>query len=380
MTTAIVHDFLTQRGGAERVVLHIAGLVRDPVIVTSLYAPGGTYPEFKKFPVWADQLVAERDAERFRRRAFSYGRAFRDKDLSFADAVIVSSSSFAHHVRTDRALIYWHTPPRFLYDPGAYFPRRSMAKAFELATTPSRRQDRKAAIAHHKHLANSGRTAGHLRSAYGFDADVLYPPFDASRFNGPATSYVGSPKALVVSRLLPYKRVDIAMAACAQAGIPLTIIGQGPDAPRLRSLAQGSVTFLPRVTDDELVHAYDTHSLVLAPGIEDFGFIPLEAASRGRPVVAAREGGAAETVTEKATGLLVSGSDPDVWAAAIRQAVQKEWHIDVMRRSVSRFDAKNFDAGLVRGMCAGGDDDLIECFDLSNCTTAAQEPLASAGY
>jgi glycosyltransferase involved in cell wall biosynthesis len=350
MTTAIVHDFLTQRGGAERVVLHIASKVQDPVIVTSTYAPNSTYPEFRKLPVWADRIVSNDDAENFRRRAFSYGRSFRQKDLSFADEVIISTSTAAHHVRSEDALVYWYTPPRFLYDPSAYFSNRAVAKGFELATTTFRHQDRKAAVAHRKHLAVSGRTARRLYDAYGVESDVLYPPFDASRFAGSIDVHSGPPSALVVSRLLPYKRVDLAIEACASVGIPLTVIGTGPDEARLRSLAPGIVTFMGNVNDDELIDAYDKHAMVLVPGLEDFGYIPLEAASRGRPVVAAREAGPTETVESGATGILVTGADPKTWADAIRQVNQTEWHTGVMRRSVVRFDARHFDDGLRRGL------------------------------
>jgi glycosyltransferase involved in cell wall biosynthesis len=350
MTVAIVHDFLTQRGGAERVVLHIAGLVEDPVIVTSTYAPTATFPEFLKLPVWADHIVSEADAAKFRRRAFSYGKTFREKDLSFADEVIISTSTAAHHVRAEDALVYWYTPPRFLYDPAAYFPNPVLAKSFELATTPFRRQDRKVARAHRRNLAVSARTASRLHDAYGIEADVLYPPFDSSRFAGAVDAHTGAPSALVVSRLLPYKRVDIAIEACALAGVPLTIIGRGPDEDRLRSMAPGLVTFAGSVSDEELVDAYDKHSMVLVPGIEDFGYIPLEAASRGRPVVAAREGGPAETVIDGETGVLVAGADPKRWADAIRRASGTEWSVGAMRRSVVRFDSRHFDAGVLRGL------------------------------
>ena len=365
MTVAIVHDFLTQRGGAERVVLHIASRVRDPVIVTSLFAPSATYPEFTSLPVWADRIVSEKEAERFRRGTLTYGRAFRRRDLSFADAVIVSTSAFAHHVRSERALVYWYTPPRYLYDPGAYFTRPAVAKAFEVATMGLRRQDRRAALSHPKNLAVSARTATRLRAAYGFDAGVLYPPFESERFAEAAPSAPeasGSPRALVVSRLLPYKRVDLAIAACAEAGVPLTVIGQGPEEDRLRSLASGSVTFVPRVSHEELLGAYDSHSVVLVPGVEDFGYVPLEAAARGRPVVATREGGSAETVDEHVTGLLVSGEDPVAWAAGVRNALESDWDPAVLRQSVERFDAAHFDEGLTGGLCAQGDDHLIDCF------------------
>ncbi len=353
MTTAIVHDFLTQRGGAERVVLHIASLVQDPVIVTSTYAPGSTFPEFRRLPVWTDQIVSDADAPKFRRRAFSYGKSFQEKDLSFADEVIISTSTFAHHVRSEDALVYWYTPPRFLYDPSAYFSRRSVAKSFELATTPLRHRDRKAAVAHRRHLAVSARTAKRLREAYGIEAEVLYPPFDSSRFAGSVDVHSGSPSALVVSRLLPYKRVDIAIRACALAGIPLTIIGRGPDEERLRSIAPELVTFAGSVTDDELIDAYDKHSMVLVPGIEDFGYIPLEAASRGRPVVAAREGGPAETVVDGSTGILVAGADPRTWADALLLASEADWSVSAMRRSVAPFEAHHFDEGVLRGLSGG---------------------------
>jgi glycosyltransferase involved in cell wall biosynthesis len=350
MTTAIVHDFLTQRGGAERVVLHIASQVEDPVIVTSTYAPNATYPEFRALPVWADQIVSNAEAERFRRRAFSYGKQFREKDLSFADEVIISTSTFAHHVRSEDALVYWYTPPRFLYDPAAYFSQRSVAKAFQVGTTPFRRTDRKAAVAHRKHLAVSARTARRLYDAYGLESEVVYPPFDPGRFAGAVDAHSGPPSALVVSRLLPYKRVDIAIRACAMAGVPLTIIGRGPDEDRLRALAPDIVTFAGHVTDEELIDAYDKHAMVLVPGIEDFGYIPLEAASRGRPVVASLEGGPAETVQDGTTGFLVGGSDPTAWADAILQTCETDWSIAAMRRSVEPFDARHFDDGIRRGL------------------------------
>jgi glycosyltransferase involved in cell wall biosynthesis len=367
MTVAIVHDFLTQRGGAERVVLHLASLVEDPVIVTSSYAPASTYPEFRKLPVWADNLVADRDAGQFRRRAFSYAKSFRAKDLSFADAVIVSTSSFAHHVPCENALVIWYTPPRFLYDPMAYFKSPVVAKSFQLATTAYRIRDRKAATAHQKHLAVSARTAGRLHESYGIEPDVLYPPFDSGHFFGPVAPLPSTPRALVVSRLLPYKRVDLAIEACELVGIPLTIIGQGPDEDRLRELAGSTVTFVPEVSEEELLAAYDGHSLVLSPGIEDFGYIPLESAARGRPVVGAGEGGATETVIDDVTGFLVPNGSPTAWAQAIRRTLSTEWQLPAMRQAVSRFDAAHFDQGLIRAMCAGGDDDLIKCF-----TPAAQ--------
>src|SRR5271156_641478 len=145
MRVAVVHDFLSQRGGAERVVLHLARRLPDPTIFTSLYAPEDTYPEFREHRVIASRRASGSEAKRFRSRALSYPVQFRDLDLSRFDLVIVSSSSFAHHVRHPHSAVYWHTPPRFLYDPGAYFSSRVAARALSLGLRPLRRPDREAA-------------------------------------------------------------------------------------------------------------------------------------------------------------------------------------------------------------------------------------------
>ena len=120
MSIALVHDFLSQRGGAERVVLQLARVLRDPVIVTSLYAPADTYAEFEEFPVLAARRTSGAPARHFRAQVLAYPGIFRSFDLRPFDLVVISSSAFAHHVVHPRSAVYWHTPPRFLYDPMSY--------------------------------------------------------------------------------------------------------------------------------------------------------------------------------------------------------------------------------------------------------------------
>jgi len=340
---ALVHDFLTQRGGAERVVLHLARTLADPVIVTALYAPEQTYPEFRALEVMAHRWVDGNDARHFRRHVLAYPKQFASFDLSDFDLAIISSSAFAHHVRHPLSAVYWHTPPRFLYDPGAYLHSTFAGRVASLPLWSLRRGDRRAATAHQLHSANSLRTAARLRRCYGIEATVIHPPFDGSHL-GALTNPPASPRALVVSRLLPYKRVDVAIAACESLGLPLTVVGDGPERVRLQSMASSSTTFRGVLSDAALAEAYATHSLVICPGSEDFGFVPLEAGYAGRPVIASMRGGASETVVSGRTGLLVDGWDVDDWAAAIAWVLEHQWHPGDLRTCTSQFDAAHFDA------------------------------------
>ena len=351
MSIALVHDFLSQRGGAERVVLHLARVLRDPVIVTSLYAPEDTFAEFEEFPVLTARRTSGASARRFRAQVLAYPGTFRSFDLSPFDLVVISSSAFAHHVIHPRSAVYWHTPPRFLYDPVSYVPwapPRSLTMAANAATRGLRRRDGQAARAHQLHAANSRRTAGRLHETYGLDAPVLHPPLDTSGLPSSPTRCTGPDRALVVSRLLPYKRVDLAIAACRRARVPLTVIGAGPDKARLERLADSSVTFRSALSNAELAAAYADHSLVLCPGREDFGYIPVEAAYSGRPVVAAAGAGAEETVIHGTSGLLVQGDNPDTWAAAVSEALTRRWSPSELHDSATRFGADQFTAGLAR--------------------------------
>jgi glycosyltransferase involved in cell wall biosynthesis len=353
MTVALVHDFLTQRGGAERVVLQLARILRDPVIITALYAPENTYPDFAEFEVRALHQTSGHDGARYlRSRVLSYPGMFRSLGLDHSDLVVISTSAFAHHVRHPRTAVYWHTPPRFLYDPGAYVSWKGGASRSVLtsivgaATKQLRQRDRHAARAHQVHAANSLHTSRRLHDIYGIDAPVLYPPLGTERCSLSATEPSEPNRALVVSRLLPYKRVDLAIAACRLVGIPLTVVGEGPDRRRLQRLADASVTFRSAVTDAELAETYARHSVVLCPGQEDFGYVPLEAAYAGRPVVAAAGAGADETVLGGLSGLLVPGTDPTVWARSIAAVLDRRWSPVHLRQNAARFGLDAFTAGV----------------------------------
>ena len=150
---------------------------------------------------------------------------------------------------------------------------------------------------------------------------------------------------LIVSALVPYKRVEIALDACRLAGVPLTIVGGGPDRPRLERLAAQSsadVTFLGRLDDDQVRDQYNRAALVLMPGEEDFGIVPVEAQACGRPVVALGRGGAVETIVPGETGILVDEPTPQAFATAIRDALAHRFDADAIRRHAERFGRSRF--------------------------------------
>jgi glycosyltransferase involved in cell wall biosynthesis len=170
----------------------------------------------------------------------------------------------------------------------------------------------------------------------------VYPPVDTSFFHPAASMVNGDRHALVVSALVPYKRIDLAIDACRLAGVPLKVVGDGPERPRLERRAGSEVAFLGRRSDEEVREFYRRARVVLLPGEEDFGIVPLEAQACGRPVVALGRGGALETVVPEETGLLVDEPTPAAFADAISRAVDRAFDRKAIRRHAERFSRARF--------------------------------------
>jgi glycosyltransferase involved in cell wall biosynthesis len=340
---AIVHDFLSQTGGAERVVLQLAATFPDAPIFTSFYAPDRTYPEFKTLDVRPSRRLDDVDPDHFRRSVLQFPQVFADLDLSGYDAAVISTSAFAHHVRHEHSIVYCHTPPRYLYDPSTYARHRVSAAALAGAFAWQRPADRRAARRHRHYLANSHLTRERIRRCYRRDAEVLHPPLWLAHLPEQVTPPPDEPKVLVVSRLLPYKRVDLALEACRRARVELTVVGDGPERATLEAGASDA-TFLGRVSDDELRELFIGHTIVLVTGAEDFGYLPIEANYAGRPVVALAAGGSLESVVDGETGLLVDSDDPETWANAVAAAVRRPWDPAALRRRSMRYHPDAFAA------------------------------------
>ena len=346
MKTAIVHDYLSQRGGAERLVLGLCALFPDAPLYTSIYAPERTYPEFKDIDVRTSALQDRVSPDQFRRSVLRLPGAFSRLDLSQFDQVVISTSGFAHHVRHERTAVYCHTPPHFLYDTRTYLGSRARAAAVRAPFAWLRHVDRVAAARHRSYAANSAQTSRRIKEVYGRESRVIYPPLATAHLPDRLSPPPRVPRALVIARLLPYKRVDVAIAACRRVGIGLTIVGEGPEEARLRRLADGDVAFLGRQTDDELRGLFEGHGVVLAPGLEDFGYGPVEANYAGRPVVALRAGGALETVDDGVNGVLVESWDEATWSDALSAVLARDWSPAELRATTNRFGPDIFRASV----------------------------------
>jgi glycosyltransferase involved in cell wall biosynthesis len=308
-TVALVHDYLNQRGGAERVVRELSDLWPDASIYTSLYRPGSTLDDFRARDVRTsvlDRLPVDRG---FRNLFPLYPLAFRSLGTVPADLVISSSSGWAHavHTRPDALhVVYCHTPARWLYGDeyfGASFRLTSLKPLLPLL----RSWDKSAAKRPDLYVANSKTVQRRIQKIYHRDATVIHPPVEVDRF----TPAERGERLLVVSRLLPYKRVDVVVEAAKKAGICLDVVGTGPSLADLRRIAGPTVTFHGQLSDTDVTHLMERCRALCVAAKEDFGITPVEAMAAGKPVVAYGAGGALETVLEGITGVFFRRHDVD---------------------------------------------------------------------
>jgi glycosyltransferase involved in cell wall biosynthesis len=345
---AFIHDYLTQFGGAERVLLAMHGLYPNAPIYTSIYNPEAFEGAFEDFDVRTTWLQKIPYAGRsFRALLPLYPRAFEALDLSEFDLVISSTSSFAKGVRVRNGAVhvsYIHTPTRFLWRQDEY--------AFEVAPFWSRpmlaavlpalkRWDYAAAQLPTHVIANSHNVAERISASYGRSSDVIHCPADIEAFSAVPATQVGA-YYLVATRMLRYKRVHLAIEACREIGAPLVIIGGGPDESRLRSLAGQSVRFTGRVSDAARASLFACARAVIVPGEEDFGLVPVEASAAGRPTVAYGAGGALETVVEGVTGVFFREPTAAALAQALRDLNPAAFDVAAMRAHAETFSAARF--------------------------------------
>ncbi|HEX3549683.1 MAG TPA: glycosyltransferase [Candidatus Elarobacter sp.] len=292
----------------------------DAPVYTALYderAIGDLVPRERVRTSFLQRLPLRGRA--FRTFAPLYPRAFESFDLSAFDLVVSSTTAWAKGVRVRPGTVhvsYVNTVSRFVFDADRYV---GGFRAGALARPLLRRLaawDVRAAQRPTRLIANSRNVAGRIRRWYGRDADVLPCPVDVDRFT---VGRGDGDYVVVVSRLLPYKRIDLAIAACALAGMPLRIVGSGPDEARLRALAAGTRTRFEGAVDDAARDAIvGAARAAVLPGEEDFGLVPLEAAAAGRPTIALAAGGALETIVPNVTGAFFEVPEPESLAAALR--------------------------------------------------------------
>jgi glycosyltransferase involved in cell wall biosynthesis len=299
---AIVHDWLTGMRGGEKCIEAMLEVFEDVDVFTLIHLPGSvsrTIERAVKQTTFVQRLPGAKT--RFRRYLPLFPAAIRRLDLRGYDLVISSHHCVAKGARVPEGVLhicYCYTPMRYLwykYDdyfgPGraGLFTRTSM----RLVVGPLRRWDLATASNPHFYVATCNNVAHRVRDIYGRDADVIYPPVDTSRFT---VSHEDGTYYLMVGALVRYKRFDIAIEAFNRAGEKLVIVGDGPEAAALRGMARSNIRFEGWRSDDELRNYYAGCRALIFPGEEDFGIVPLEAMSTGKPVLAYARGGALETV------------------------------------------------------------------------------------
>jgi glycosyltransferase involved in cell wall biosynthesis len=346
---ALVHDWLTGMRGGEKVLEVLCERFPHAEIFTLLHVPGSVSPTIERLPIhtsFAQRLPGV--GRHYRSYLPFFPFAIERLRLEGFDFVLSTSHCCAKSViRPQDAvhLCYCFTPMRYAWDQfDAYFGRAQVGILRHLALRPIlgwlRSWDRRTAGRPDRYVAISHYVAGRIGRYYNREAEVVYPPVDTAFFtpgiSGP------EPFALVVSALAPYKRVDVAIRACQIANVPLKIVGTGPERPALERLAGPSTEFLGWLSDEDVRDFYRRASVVLLPGEEDFGIVPLEAQACGRPVVAIARGGALETVVPGETGILVDDVGADALAEGIQRCLRLPYDPRRIRQHAERFSRERF--------------------------------------
>jgi glycosyltransferase involved in cell wall biosynthesis len=352
LRVALVHDYLTQRGGAERVVLSMLRAFPEAPLYTSLYEPATTFPGFARADVRPLGLNRVAALRRDHRRALPLlAPAFRRLVVD-ADVVICSSSGWAHGANTrGRKIVYCYNPARWLYQTSQYQAQAGVARRAALAGLRPvlERADKSAAASASEYVAISQVVRRRIRDVYGRDSIVLHPP-PALTPDGPMVPVDIEPGFLLcVSRLLPYKNVDVLVEAVRQRPAErLVVVGHGPAGQQLRAGAPPNVRFLGPVTDPVLRWLYANCKALVAASFEDFGLTPLEAATFGRPSIALRWGGFLETVVDGVTGVLFDEPKPASLAEALARFDALTWDPSTLRDHADRFSDDRFVSSIRR--------------------------------
>ena len=349
---AITHEWLTVPGGSEQVVAAMLDVFPGAELFTSVYDPAPWPAQITERPVHASFLNrVPRATEIYPRLLPLMDAAFASFDLRGFDLVLSSNHACAKNVRTHAGTLhacYCHTPMRYVWDPS--FLRDELGRVGRAVAPPVlawlRRRDRAASRRPHGYLANSAFVAERIRRFYGREADILPPPVNVDPLlairRRPGEHY------LFLSRLVPYKRADLAAAACTRLGRQLKVVGEGRAAAAARAVAGPSVEFLGRISTDEVREELAGARALVFPAEEDFGIVPVEAQAAGVPVIAYGRGGARETVVDGRTGVLFDEQTVDSLCDAILRFEQREWPVPPLREHAAGFHPHRFREGLAR--------------------------------
>ena len=352
MKLALVHDWLNQIGGAEDVLDHLVRFYPGAPVYTSIYAPELMPAHYQNWDIrstWMDRLPGIHRAHQ--RYLPLYPLAWARTDLSEYDVVLSNKSGFCHGVRAGPQTLhvcYCLAPTRYIWNLDAYLAREDFGAPVRLAARLVARLYRRwdyAAAQRVTHLiAISTEIQERIRRYYHRESTLIYPPVEAAGRFAPAQQV--DDYYLVLSRLIPYKRIDLAVQACTRLGLPLLVAGKGRDRARLESLAGPTVQFLGFVPDDDLPDLFARCKAFIFPGLEDFGIVPVQAQAAGRPVIAFKGGGALDTVIPGRTGEFFAEPTAEALMAALRSFDASRYDPAAIRAHALRFDSAVFERAI----------------------------------
>jgi glycosyltransferase involved in cell wall biosynthesis len=350
---ALFQDYLAQNGGAERVTEAIHQALPEADLYTTLAVPERISPYLRWLgarTTWMQALPAK--SKLFRHYFLLYPFAVESTHVEDYDLIVSSCCGYAKGVKRGPNAVhvcYCHNPMRWVWRFSDYVEREKFSKpmklALQLMVQGLKKWEMRAATRPDYYIANSHIVADRLKAAFRVDATVIEPPIVTARFQ--ISSEIDD-YYLVLSRLVPYKRLDLAVEACTRTGRRLMVIGDGSDRGRLERLAGPTVSFLGRLPDAAVSRYASRCRALIFPGEEDFGMTPLEINAAGRPVVAYGAGGATETVIENLNGVLFREQTMESLIQGLERLESQSWHPMAIRRNAQRYDIRVFQSRLLQ--------------------------------
>lgn len=347
MNLALVHDWLNQRGGAEDVLETLVTLYPSSPVYTSIYAQELMPPFYREWntrPLWLDRMPGIHT--RHQPYLPLYPLAWGGLNLSDYDVILSNKSGFCHgvqHGNNTLHICYCLAPTRYVWSLDSYVAREGISKPVQWGLRPLaaalRRWDFAAAQRVDHFIAISTEIQARIKTYYQRESVIIYPPVDTERFQPSPTV---EDYFLVVSRLIPYKRIDLAVQAATRLGVPLKVGGKGRDMDRLREMAGPTVEFLGYVSDDQLPDLMARCKAFIFPGLEDFGITPVQAQAAGRPVIAYGGGGALDTVIPGKTGVLFGKMTVESLMEAMQSFDPTNYDPTILRTHAQQFDTQVF--------------------------------------
>lgn len=350
MRVALVHDYLNQYGGAEKVLEAFSEIFPNAPIYTLVYSNKKMRGAFSNREI-KTSFLQKIPFAKSKHRIFPLLMpvAVEQFDLSDYDLVLSDSASFAKGIITKPNTLhicYCHTPPRYAWDDSHKYIKefgmpKIVKKLVPFFMNYIRIWDKEAALRVDKFICNSNFVANRIKKYYRKNAKVIYPPVETSKFSL-ANQEESKNYFLMVGRLLPYKKFDIAISAFNKLGLPLKIIGSGPEKSNLQKIANRNIEFLGEVSSEELPKYYKECKALIFPQEEDFGIVALEAMSSGKPVIAYKGGGALESIKHDQTGIFFEKQTPESLLKAVSSFDAKKFNSPQIREHAIQFNKQRF--------------------------------------